>query len=351
MRRRRYEEDLYLFRPDRVQDYDGLKAFFEKYKDAIISSIDQECVDHLDEDDTSPYERLSEVGMSWYDPLDDHSAKFTAEKAIRKIKSFHCIIRKWKNFTDKSCLNKHRRDRHKAMPYKCYFARSYICNRDRALGLVMEKLKWLSTKGLSKEDVAAGKRRKVVVLYWDARLETSVFAEAGLDITAYGAEQMDFQLLHLFFLKFRRTRNRAQEMFQSLGVGFLHMPYLPAFHPERCHDTWRDSPETGFEWHNATNDSWATVAGFLQILSMATQKWKWKRWMVQGSTSWGDRYIDGRNLKALDMSWLKPKVYQRNAKLSPPWEKWPKLPKDRQVQDDSDMYSDMEGMVDTRGGY
>ena len=54
------------------------------------------------------------------------------------------------------------------MPYKCYFAKSYIYNRDKALNIVMDKMKWFSEKPLTEDEIAAGTKRQVIVLYWDA---------------------------------------------------------------------------------------------------------------------------------------------------------------------------------------
>ncbi|KAK1777712.1 hypothetical protein QBC45DRAFT_468935 [Copromyces sp. CBS 386.78] len=302
----RRQPDERLFKPQMVFEHDDLKDLYHNVKDGIIVSIDLECADHCE---GSSYERLSEVGMSWYDPRDDHSRPFTAERALPKIRSVHCIIRKYKNFSADSCYaEEHLRRPHKAMPYSCYFAKSYICNREKALDIIRDKMKWFSEKGLTEDEAAAGTKRKVIVLYWDPRLETS---------------QWDFQLLYPFKRRFGRSRNRAAEMFHSLGVGYL--PSSPAF---------QDEEKKYFAWHNATNDCWATVAGFLQVLSMATQTWKWERWMEKEKTDeeWDRLEMDpkerrkGRDLKALDMSWLKARILERNAALAPPPEKWPKDP-------------------------
>ncbi|KAK3484942.1 uncharacterized protein B0T23DRAFT_400202 [Neurospora hispaniola] len=314
--------DEYLYEPPSVSSIQDLKDMYNQLKDTILVSIDFECVDHLSF--ASYYERLSEVGMSWYDPRDHRSPsrKFTVEKALPKIRSVHCIMRKYKNFTADSCFVHQTVEAksHKAMPYSCYFAKSYFCNREKAMAIITNKMKWLSTRRLSRKETAAGKKRKVIVLYWDARLETSVFREAGVDITAHGAEQWDFQLLRLFHMRFRRPRNKAEEMLYSLGVSLASAS--------------SDFGSKGFAWHNATNDCWATVAGLLQILSMAQQTWKWKRWLEEEKSDdewemilWDNNSKErraGTDLEALDMSWLDARKFKRNAALSPPPEKWPK---------------------------
>ncbi|KAK3502271.1 hypothetical protein B0T13DRAFT_524032 [Neurospora crassa] len=316
--------DEYLYQPPAVSSLQDLKDMYNLLKDTILVSIDFECVDHLPF--ASYYERLSEVGMSWYDPRDHRSPsrkrKFTVEKALPKIRSVHCIVRKYKNFTADSCfVHKSLQEKsHKAMPYSCYFAKSYFCNREKAMAVITNKMKWLSTSHLSRNEAAAGKKRKVNVLYWDARLETSVFREAGVDITAHGAEQWDFQLLGLFHMRFRKWRNKAEEMLYSLGVSLASAS--------------SGLGSKGFAWHNATNDCWATVAGLLQILSMAQQPWKWKRWLEEEKSDedwemilWDNNSKErraGTDLEALDMSWLNARKFKRNAALSPPPEKWPK---------------------------
>ncbi|KAJ4356865.1 hypothetical protein N0V85_009538 [Neurospora sp. IMI 360204] len=322
--RARREVDEYLYQPPHVNTLQDLKDIYNKLKDTIIVSIDFECVDHIPKWDASSYERLSEVGMAWYDPRDDTSRRFTAERALPIIRSIHCIMRKYKNFTADSCFASWHTEMkpHKAMPYSCYFAKSYICNKQKAMSIIADKMKWLSTKSLFRKEAAAGKKRQVIVLYWDAKLETSVFREAGVDITAHGAEQWDFQLLDLFHKRFRKTRNNAGEMLCSLGVSFLSSS--------------SDFQSNYFAWHNATNDCWATVAGFLQVLSMARQTWKWKRWVEEEKTKddwemlqWDIYSREKReetDLEPLDMSWPRARKFNRNAALSPQPEKWPKDP-------------------------
>lgn len=333
-------DDQYLFQPPKIRSHEDLVSEHKKIKDAIIVSIDLECADH--DPNLSEYDLLSEVGMSWYDPRDDKNSgrRFAAEGAIPQIRSFHCIIRKWKNFIDKSCYaDRHcpgyRSRPHVAQPYSCVFAKSYICNRQKALNKVEEKMKWFSTKSLTWAEVAAGHRRQVIVLYWDARLETRVFAKAGLDITAYGAVQWDFQLLSMFggiFGRFKRTRTSARVVLYTLGVNAKRSPCV------QDSDGWIHPPVNGYHFldHNATNDCWMAVAGFLQVLSMARQKWKWKRWVEEEKKGWELIFWEpdvrtaerrkGRSLKPLDMSWLDVMIGESNSALSPPPEKWPKKP-------------------------
>ena len=89
---------------------------------------------------------------------------------------------------------------------------------------------------------------------------------------------------------------------------------------------------------------------------MANHSWKWERWMEEEKTDseWAMEEMDpyskerraGRDLKPLDMSWLKGKIFDRNAALAPPREKWPKHPKDLLGQQDPRDQQPVPGVLD-----
>lgn len=69
-------------------------------------------------------------------------------------------------------------------------------------------------------------------------------------------------------------------------------------------------------------------------------------WAMEEMDPYSKERRAGRDLKPLDMSWLKGKIFDRNAALAPPREKWPKHPKDLLGQQDPRDQQPVPGVLD-----
>lgn len=269
-----------------VKHYSGLAEFQSLYADSVIVAFDLEAIDHRNgiyAAGLENWEKVSEVGSSFFDPRDlrlNHcytSATISGPSSTeglstisKSIVSHHTIIHRWRNFTEETCYAPYHRTHekpHTAMPYHCIVAESQIKTQNEALSDLDRLLHDLSVRNLTTEEIEAGKRRTVRIIYWDARMESNWFHDMEFDVTRYGAIEWDYQKFKPFRSRFEKAKTGAGKAFDSLGAlgaGAGGMAVL----------------------HNAANDTFTQVVAFLRFMVMTEAEWK--NWRGRSDYTPGD---------------------------------------------------------------
>ncbi|KAK0630999.1 hypothetical protein B0T17DRAFT_616581 [Bombardia bombarda] len=197
----------------------------DEYKDFIITSLDLELIDyphHLPD-----VERVSEIGLAAFDPRDSQCgpvlelANGDAAELAKRITSAHDIFNEWKSITARTCeapchtyWNRTYNDRHVAEPYEAMFAKSEICRSTVAISKLVDFFKTLSTAKLTPEEKAWGQKRKILILFWDARLEHRILKNWNLypELDGMNIVYWDLQLWSLLYNSRRVGAHKASRM-------------------------------------------------------------------------------------------------------------------------------------------
>lgn len=261
--------------------------------DAVIVSIDMEGVHHLGPGH-DPLEYLSEIGIAWLDmsSLGDQWPDCPPEEVAAKIEVDHYIVQKWGDITPltcPSCLAQGPATRHKSHPYRGKFGYStYVANHQRALAILRDRLASLARQ-------ANG--RKIYVMFWDARLDLHTLNHA--QIYPQPREQFcmwDLQLWSPIKRRYALSWRVSNDVFvRDVGLG---------------------GGVQKLDRHNAGNDAWLCLMGFIQLLRLDEPTFQ--EWV--GSPTTDPTLTRGNalfRLKDLEFSWLDRGMAVANKKMDP----------------------------------
>ncbi|KAK3399744.1 hypothetical protein B0T20DRAFT_328030, partial [Sordaria brevicollis] len=278
----------------------SLKMFQATWLDTVVVGIDLEGIDHRN-NGLENWEKISEVGVSYFDYRDFPPRSASTPRAERLsnltklITSHHIIIKRWRNFDEVTCPARYHQSTgksHTAMPYHCMVAESQFRTHEEAISDIDRILRELSTRNLTDEEREAGKTRTVLVLYWDARMESTWFHDMGFNVRAYGAIEWDFQKWKPFRSRNGKAKTGGAEAFTSLGVCL------------------KPAADGKGALHNATNDTFAQVVAFLRFMAMTEEEW----------TTWRGRIYHGQfpdSLEQVDLKWITKLHWEKNQELRP----------------------------------
>ncbi|KAM7189817.1 hypothetical protein V8F33_009843 [Rhypophila sp. PSN 637] len=234
--------------PPVVSSYDELIQFRQHVSDAIIVVIDFENVDHTQIPAVLP--NLSEVGFASFDmrSLRGEIENSDIHDLIEEMKVRHVLVDEWAWVTAKTCpafWHRHVKA-HTAQPYDCEFALSEsAATPSQAMQLLGDYLVDLHQK--DSEGNQLDEPREVIVLFFAAHLEKTTFEEAALH-HVYNNSSFTFWDLQRWRLVWNRWRRAAScgDFLRSLGVQDVIL-------------------------HNATNDAFLELFGFLRLLQATAE--------------------------------------------------------------------------------
>ena len=247
--------------------------------------------------------------------LEQETSHDQVSEMAKHIVSHHIIINRWRNYTEETCdASYHKRlgKPHVPMPYHCMVAESQFRTHQQAIEDIDRILEELLTTNLTDEERENGEKRVVVVLYWDARMETKWFHEMGFHVSRDQVHEWDFQKFKPFRSTFEKAKTAASSVFTSLGVGALSP----------------DSDES-IVYHNATNDTWSLLVAFLRCQLMTEKEWDHWHGAVGGC------------LEFVDLSWVGDELLKRNQELRPilqPGERPEEIEEDPEEEEESEPF-------------
>ena len=312
--------------PPATKSHADLLNFRRLLRDAIILAVDFEATPFFGFGPGARFSVATEMGIASLDMREIRKdiSKVTPEDIAQKIEARHYLVRPY-DYWDTRERESHRPKRNYKARLNSMFCRSEVVNSDEEM---MEKAKhviealragkpskavsrappkppshgYTITKEVKKEEkktagnssvgqlvdqvVPSGvsepkTTRDVVVLFWDSKLEESI-----LDVSRHNPfnEEGEFVLWDLqrwlpIQQRYGREQCRCSQFVE--GVGLEDM--------------------TDF-LHNAANDSWAVLMGFMQVLRLGKDDF--------------EAFIEGGEwAKSLEFTWLDPNIQWDNRQI------------------------------------
>lgn len=256
---------------------------------------------------------MSELGLAVYDPRKHAAAgspPYTIEERLQKIHVRHYIASPRRKVTPSTCnalmhtawADKSRKVvDHFAHPYECTFARSRIRTSLQIRDKLQDVLNRLPTRCLTPEEVARDKRRSVVILFWDAKVETKIMSQWGIQQPKYPPDAA-----HLFDPDYCWETSAKMEWWDLQKWKTLQQAKRNAKKSDSAKNmmTPLGVLECG---HNGGNDAFAIVATFLYLLH--SEEKSWMEYMTDFT-----RFPEEDMVK---LDWIDPEVLEYNERLDP----------------------------------
>ena len=309
--------------PPRIWHYDQLAKTIHDLRDTILVALDFEMIDHpRHQKRLSESQKMSELGIAVYDPRDSvASPPYTIEERLQKIHVRHYVASCWRKTTPLTCdASMHttwpgKRGRivdHVAHPYDGVFARSRIRTQLQIRDKLEDVLNRLPTRCLTTEDVAEGKRRPVIILFWDARLEIKIMSQWKIqlpDYPPYPEPEAELDLSHDPFAS-KTNKKPRMDLWDHQKWPNLQIAKKNAGSTLSAYNMF--SPLGVLECgHNAGNDVFAILGAFLYLLHSGEAEWN--GYMTDFSC-FPDEYM-------VKLDWVDPEVAEYNERLDASWDR------------------------------